>query len=34
MADGKDFNLNYFRQLKNGFNNFYGDNIFILRKSK
>jgi len=33
-SDGKNFNLNYFRQLKNGFNNFYGDNIFILRKSK
>ena len=29
----KNFNLNYYRQLKCNFNNFYGDNIFILQKT-
>lgn len=28
------YNLNYYRQLKFGYNNFYGDNVFILRKNK
>ena len=28
----KNYNLNYYRQLKGHFNNFYGDNIFILQK--
>ena len=31
-SDAKNYNLNYYRQLKNGYNNFYGDNIFILKK--
>jgi len=31
-TEGKNYNLNYYRQLKGGYNNFYGDNIFILRK--
>lgn len=31
-TDAKNYNLNYYRQLKNGYNNFYGDNIFILKK--
>lgn len=30
----KNYNLNYYRQLKYGYGNFYGDNIFILRKRK
>lgn len=30
----KNYNLNYYRQLKGGYNNFYGDNIFILKKYK
>lgn len=29
----KAYNINYYRQLKNGYNNFYGDNIFILKKN-
>ena len=33
-SDGKNYNLNYYRQLRGGYNNFYGDNIFILRKKK
>ncbi len=28
------YNLNYYRQLKGNYNNFYGDNIFILQKIK
>lgn len=28
----KNYNLNYYRQLKGNYNNFYGDNIFILQK--
>jgi len=28
----KNYNLNYYRQLKGDFNNFYGDNMFILQK--
>lgn len=30
----KNYNLNYYRQLKGHYNNFYGDNIFILQKNK
>lgn len=33
-SEGRNYNLNYYRQLKNGYNNFYGDNIFILKKEK
>ena len=29
----KNYNLNYYRQLKGNFNSFYGDNIFILQKN-
>ena len=29
---GRNYNVNYYRQLKGGYNNFYGDNIFILKK--
>ncbi len=32
-SDKKNYNLNYYRQLKGNFNNFYGDNIFILQKN-
>tara|TARA_Y100000310_G_C20694709_1_gene824736 strand:+ start:1392 stop:2147 length:756 start_codon:yes stop_codon:yes gene_type:complete len=28
----KNYNLNYYRQLKGNYNSFYGDNIFILQK--
>lgn len=31
-TEGKNYNLNYVRQLRNGYNNFYGDNIFILKR--
>lgn len=31
-TEGKNYNLNYVRQLRGGYNNFYGDNVFILRK--
>jgi DNA modification methylase len=30
----KNYNLNYYRQLKGGYGNFYGDNIYILKKRK
>jgi len=30
----KNYNLNYYRQLKGSYNNFYGDNIFVLQKNK
>ena len=30
----KNYNIQYYRQLKGNFNNFYGDNIFILQKVK
>jgi len=33
-TEGKNYNINYYRQLKGGYNNFYGDNIGILRKRK
>lgn len=33
-TEGKNYNVNYYRQLKGGYNNFYGDNIFILKKTK
>lgn len=29
----KNYNLSYYRQLKGNYNNFYGDNIFILQKN-
>ena len=32
--DSKNYNLNYYRQLKGGYGNFYGDNIYILKKQK
>ena len=28
----RTYNLNYYRQLRGNYNNFYGDNIFILQK--
>lgn len=31
-SEGKNYNLNYVRQLRGDYNNFYGDNIFILKK--
>lgn len=33
-TEGKNYNINYYRQLKGGYNNFYGDNIFLLKKTK
>lgn len=33
-TEGKNYNLNYVRQLRGGYNNFYGDNIFILKYKK
>ena len=30
----KNYNIQYYRMLKGNFNNFYGDNIFILQKVK
>ena len=29
----KNHNLNYMRQLRGRYNNFYGDNIFILKRN-
>ena len=29
---GRSYNLNYYRQLRGNYNNFYGDNIFLLQK--
>ncbi len=31
-GSNKNYNLNYYRQLKGNYNSFYGDNIFILQK--
>ncbi|EOI4972389.1 DNA methyltransferase [Campylobacter jejuni] len=33
-AELKNYNINYYRQLKGKYGNFYGDNIFIMRKQK
>lgn len=33
-SEAKNYNINYYRQLKGGYGNFYGDNIYILRKQK
>ena len=33
-SEAKNYNINYYRQLKNGYGNFYGDNIYILKKTK
>ncbi len=33
-TEAKNYNLNYYRQLKGGYGNFYGDNIYILKKQK
>lgn len=33
-TEGKNYNLNFVRQLRGGYNNFYGDNIFILKHKK
>ena len=30
----KNYNLNYYRQLRGNYNNFYGDNIFVMQKQK
>lgn len=30
----KNYNINYYRQIKGHYNNFYGDNIFILQKTQ
>ena len=33
-SESKNYNINYYRQLKGKYGNFYGDNIFILQKRK
>lgn len=33
-SESKNYNINYYRQIKGGYGNFYGDNIFILKKTK
>ena len=33
-TEAKNYNLNYYRQLRGGYGNFYGDNIYVLKKSK
>lgn len=33
-SEAKNYNINYYRQLKGGYGNFYGDNIYVLKKSK
>lgn len=32
--NAKNYNINYYRQLKFGYGNFYGDNIYVLKKQK
>ena len=33
-SEAKNYNINYYRQLKGGYGNFYGDNIYVLKKTK
>jgi len=33
-SSARNYNVNYYRQLRGGYGNFYGDNIYILKKSK
>jgi hypothetical protein len=33
-TEAKNYNVNYYRQLRGGYGNFYGDNIYILKKVK
>jgi len=33
-SEAKNFNVNYYRQLRGGYGNFYGDNIYIMKKAK
>jgi DNA modification methylase len=33
-SNAKNYNINYYRQLKNGYGNFYGDNIYVMKKEK
>lgn len=33
-SEAKNYNINYYRQLKGGYGNFYGDNIYVLKKAK
>lgn len=33
-TEAKNYNLNFYRQLKGGYGNFYGDNIYIMKKHK
>lgn len=33
-SESKNYNVNYYRQLKGYYGNFYGDNIFVMRKQK
>ncbi len=33
-SNTKNYNLNYWRQLRGGYGNFYGDNIYVLKKVK
>jgi len=33
-SEAKNYNLNFYRQLRGGYGNFYGDNVYILKKQK
>jgi len=33
-SEAKNYNINYYRQLRGGYGNFYGDNIYVLKKRK
>ncbi|RTJ78365.1 DNA methyltransferase [Campylobacter jejuni] len=33
-SEAKNYNVNYYRQLKGKYGNFYGDNIYVMRKQK
>jgi len=33
-SEVKNYNLNYYRQIRGNYGNFYGDNIFVMQKSK
>ena len=34
QGNAQNYNLNYYRQIKGGYGNFYGDNIFVLKYQK
>ena len=33
-SNAKNYNVNYYRQLRGGYGNFYGDNLYVIKKTK